>query len=152
MASSTSGGGPAGPARSSLTSMGGRRSDSAERLAERRRVANPGASTSMSQRPAAIPPSAHLPFLSVLTVVPPPPAGWLAAAPPETPLARRRRFAAPPCSTYPRGVIVLHADWIVPVDGPPLRDACVAVADGRVAWVGPAAEAPAGERRELGPG
>jgi len=49
-------------------------------------------------------------------------------------------------------VIVYHAAWVVPVEGPPLRDACVAVADGRVAWVGPAAGAPSGERRELGPG
>jgi cytosine/adenosine deaminase-related metal-dependent hydrolase len=49
-------------------------------------------------------------------------------------------------------VIVFHAGWVVPVDRPPLRGACVAVADGRVAWVGPAADAPAGERRELGAG
>ena len=49
-------------------------------------------------------------------------------------------------------MIVFHADWVVPVEGPPLRDACVAVADGRVVWVGPASAAPTGERRLLGPG
>jgi len=49
-------------------------------------------------------------------------------------------------------VIVLRAGWVVPVDGPPLRDAAVAVRDGRVAWVGPAAEAPNGEARDLGEG
>ena len=40
----------------------------------------------------------------------------------------------------------------MPVDRPPLRDAAVAVEDGRVRWVGPAAEAPPGESRDLGPG
>ncbi len=49
-------------------------------------------------------------------------------------------------------VIVYHAAWVVPVEGAALRDGCVAVADGRVAWVGRAEDAPAGERRELGPG
>jgi aminodeoxyfutalosine deaminase len=49
-------------------------------------------------------------------------------------------------------VIVLHACWVLPVDRPPLRDACVAVRDGRVEWVGPAAEAPRGDALDLGPG
>ncbi len=49
-------------------------------------------------------------------------------------------------------MIVYRAGWVLPVDRPPLRDACVAADDGRVAWVGPAAEAPAGEARDLGPG
>lgn len=49
-------------------------------------------------------------------------------------------------------MIVFRAGWVVPVDGPPLRDAAVAVQEGRVAWVGPAAEAPAGEARDLGAG
>ncbi|HEV7502089.1 MAG TPA: amidohydrolase family protein, partial [Vicinamibacteria bacterium] len=49
-------------------------------------------------------------------------------------------------------MIVLQAGWVVPVDGPPLRDAGVAVRDGTVQWVGPAAQAPAGEVRDLGAG
>jgi cytosine/adenosine deaminase-related metal-dependent hydrolase len=49
-------------------------------------------------------------------------------------------------------VIVLRAGWVAPVDRPPLREAAVAVRDGRVEWVGPAAQAPAGEARDLGPG
>lgn len=49
-------------------------------------------------------------------------------------------------------MIVFRAGWVVPVDRPPLRDACVAVRAGRVEWVGPSAEAPAGEARDLGPG
>src|SRR5260221_13274276 len=53
---------------------------------------------------------------------------------------------------YTPGVIVYRAGWVLPVDRPPLRDACVAADGGRVAWVGPAAEAPAGEARDLGPG
>jgi cytosine/adenosine deaminase-related metal-dependent hydrolase len=49
-------------------------------------------------------------------------------------------------------VIVFRAGWIVPVDAPPLRDGAVAVADGRVEWVGAARQAPPGEERDLGPG
>jgi aminodeoxyfutalosine deaminase len=49
-------------------------------------------------------------------------------------------------------VIVLHAGWVVPVDQPPIREACVAVRDGAVQWVGPAAQAPAGESLDLGAG
>lgn len=49
-------------------------------------------------------------------------------------------------------MIVLRAGWVVPVEGPPLRDGAVAVKDGRVAWIGPASEAPAGDARDLGPG
>ena len=49
-------------------------------------------------------------------------------------------------------MIVLRAGWVVPVDRTPLRDAAVAVEDGRVRWVGPAAEAPSGEVRDLGAG
>jgi len=48
--------------------------------------------------------------------------------------------------------MLLRAGWVVPVDRPPLRDAAVAVEDGRVRWVGAASEAPAGEVRDLGPG
>jgi cytosine/adenosine deaminase-related metal-dependent hydrolase len=55
-------------------------------------------------------------------------------------------------SRYTLAVIILRAGWIVPVDSPPLRDGAVAVREGRVSWVGPAREAPAGEERDLGPG
>jgi cytosine/adenosine deaminase-related metal-dependent hydrolase len=48
--------------------------------------------------------------------------------------------------------MLFRAGWVVPVDRPPLRDAAVAVEDGRVRWVGPAAAAPSGECRDLGPG
>lgn len=46
----------------------------------------------------------------------------------------------------------LHAGWVVPVVGPPLRDGVVAVDGGRVAWMGPVGEGPAGEDVDLGPG
>jgi cytosine/adenosine deaminase-related metal-dependent hydrolase len=46
----------------------------------------------------------------------------------------------------------LHAGWVVPVVGPPLRDGVVAVDGGRVAWIGPAGEGPAGEDEDLGAG
>jgi aminodeoxyfutalosine deaminase len=51
---------------------------------------------------------------------------------------------------------LFRAGWIVPVDGPPVRDGGLAVEDGRVALLGPfdavAARHPAAEVRELGPG
>jgi cytosine/adenosine deaminase-related metal-dependent hydrolase len=43
-------------------------------------------------------------------------------------------------------VRVLSADWVLPVGGPPIADGAVAVADGRIAAVGPSAELGAGER------
>jgi 5-methylthioadenosine/S-adenosylhomocysteine deaminase len=43
-------------------------------------------------------------------------------------------------------VRVLSADWVVPVDGSPIRDGAVAVDDGRIAAVGPAEELGEGER------
>ena len=44
---------------------------------------------------------------------------------------------------------VLSADWVLPVDGPPVRDGAVAIGDdGRIAAVGPAAELGPGERFE----
>jgi cytosine/adenosine deaminase-related metal-dependent hydrolase len=48
----------------------------------------------------------------------------------------------------------LAASWVLPVDGPPLRDGRVAVADGRIVWVGRAGDtgAPGGPVRDLGPG
>jgi cytosine/adenosine deaminase-related metal-dependent hydrolase len=42
-------------------------------------------------------------------------------------------------------VTVLSADWVVPVDGPPIRDGAVALEDGRIAAVGPIADLGAGE-------
>jgi cytosine/adenosine deaminase-related metal-dependent hydrolase len=35
---------------------------------------------------------------------------------------------------------VLSADWVLPVEGPPIRDGAVAIEEGRIAAVGPAAE------------
>jgi cytosine/adenosine deaminase-related metal-dependent hydrolase len=43
-------------------------------------------------------------------------------------------------------VRVLSADWVVPVDGPPIRDGAVAIEDGLVAAVGPVDELGEGER------
>jgi cytosine/adenosine deaminase-related metal-dependent hydrolase len=47
-----------------------------------------------------------------------------------------------------RGLVrVLSADWVVPVDGPPIEDGAVAIGDdGRIAAVGTAAELGEGER------
>jgi 5-methylthioadenosine/S-adenosylhomocysteine deaminase len=45
---------------------------------------------------------------------------------------------------------VYRARWVVPVTAPPVRDGAVAVEDGRIAYVGPQARAPAGETRDLG--
>jgi cytosine/adenosine deaminase-related metal-dependent hydrolase len=41
---------------------------------------------------------------------------------------------------------VLSADWVLPIDAPPHPDGAVAIEDGRVAAVGPAAELGRGER------
>ena len=43
---------------------------------------------------------------------------------------------------------ILSADWLLPVDAPPIRDGAVAVQGGRIAAVGTAAELGAGERFE----
>ena len=41
---------------------------------------------------------------------------------------------------------ILSADWVVPVEGEPIRDGAVAIDDGRIAAVGPAADIGVGER------
>lgn len=41
---------------------------------------------------------------------------------------------------------VLSADWVVPVEGDPIRDGAVAIEDGRIAALGPASELGEGER------
>jgi cytosine/adenosine deaminase-related metal-dependent hydrolase len=43
-------------------------------------------------------------------------------------------------------VKVLSADWVVPVEGPPIRDGAVAIENGRIAAVGGASELGKGER------
>ena len=59
-----------------------------------------------------------------------------------------------PSGAVSRATVVWTAAWVVPVGAPPIREGAVAVADGRITWVGRAADrgAPAGERRDLGPG
>jgi cytosine/adenosine deaminase-related metal-dependent hydrolase len=43
---------------------------------------------------------------------------------------------------------ILSADWVLPVGGPPIRDGAVAIADNRIAAVGPAADLGWGTRYE----
>ena len=43
---------------------------------------------------------------------------------------------------------MFSADWVLPVEGPPIEDGAVAVEDGRIAGVGPATEFGAGRRFE----
>lgn len=43
---------------------------------------------------------------------------------------------------------VLSADWVLPVEAPPIRDGAVAIEDGRIVAVGPAAELGTGTRYE----
>lgn len=47
-------------------------------------------------------------------------------------------------------MIVYASRWVLPVSRPSFEHGAVAVDDGRIAWVGPAADAPPGERRDLG--
>jgi cytosine/adenosine deaminase-related metal-dependent hydrolase len=53
-----------------------------------------------------------------------------------------------------RDVEVFQAGWVVPVDGPPLRDGRVAVQSGRILWLGHAGDPgqPQGTLRDLGCG
>ena len=50
--------------------------------------------------------------------------------------------------------MILAAGWVLPIGAPPIRDGRVAVAGGRVAWVGAAGQAgmPDAPARDLGPG
>ncbi|MDX2183938.1 MAG: amidohydrolase family protein [Gemmatimonadaceae bacterium] len=47
-------------------------------------------------------------------------------------------------------MIVVRARWVLPVDSAPIRDGAVAIDGDRIAWVGRADRAPAGERIETG--
>ena len=46
--------------------------------------------------------------------------------------------------------VAWHARWVMPIAAPPLRDAAVVVENGRIAWVGPSAEATAAHHEQLG--
>lgn len=43
-----------------------------------------------------------------------------------------------------------HARWVLPISAPPIENGTVAVRDGRIAFVGPRADAPAGQDEDLG--
>ena len=47
-------------------------------------------------------------------------------------------------------MIRYHARWVLPISRPPLEDGTVAVRDGRIAYVGPRNDAPAGQDVDLG--
>jgi 5-methylthioadenosine/S-adenosylhomocysteine deaminase len=47
-------------------------------------------------------------------------------------------------------VIRYHARWVIPISAPPIENGTVAVADGRIGYVGPRANAPRGDDRDLG--
>jgi 5-methylthioadenosine/S-adenosylhomocysteine deaminase len=47
-------------------------------------------------------------------------------------------------------VIRYHARWVLPIDRPPITDGTVAEQGGRIIYVGPRADAPPGEDRDLG--
>ena len=47
-------------------------------------------------------------------------------------------------------MIRYHARWVVPISAPPIRHGTVAEQGGRIAYVGPRADAPPGEDRDLG--
>lgn len=47
-------------------------------------------------------------------------------------------------------MIVYTARWVLPVEQPSIENGAVGIAHGRIAYVGPAAHAPPGERRDLG--
>ena len=47
-------------------------------------------------------------------------------------------------------MIRYHARWVVPIAEPPVENGTVVVHDGRIAFVGPRADAPAGDDDDLG--
>ena len=47
-------------------------------------------------------------------------------------------------------MIRYHARWVLPISARPVENGTVAVADGRIAYVGPRAGAPAGRDADLG--
>lgn len=47
-------------------------------------------------------------------------------------------------------MIRYHARWVLPISSAPLRDATVCVDGRRIVWVGPRADAPPGDDRDLG--
>jgi 5-methylthioadenosine/S-adenosylhomocysteine deaminase len=47
-------------------------------------------------------------------------------------------------------MILYHARWVLPISAAPIPNGTVAVADGRIAYVGPREGAPEGERHDLG--
>lgn len=47
-------------------------------------------------------------------------------------------------------MIRYHARWVVPITSPPIHDGTVVEHEGRIAYVGPRADAPRGEDRDLG--
>lgn len=59
-------------------------------------------------------------------------------------------MTAPAPLAHPAPVTRYHARWVVPVSAPSIRDGTVVVAEGRIAFVGPRADAPAGDDRDLG--
>ncbi|MCE2942693.1 MAG: amidohydrolase family protein [Gemmatimonadota bacterium] len=48
------------------------------------------------------------------------------------------------------GLRIWRARWVLPIDAAPIRDGAVAVEGDRIAWVGKARVAPAGDRLDLG--
>ena len=47
-------------------------------------------------------------------------------------------------------MILYHARWVLPITSAPVRDGTVAVESARIVYVGPRADAPPGEERDLG--
>ncbi len=77
---------------------------------------------------------------------PPPP---IAGARPEVPPARRDpplgdtgRTVSPPAAGESEGILI-HADWLFPIDREPIRDGAVLIQAGKVARIGPRTEVPA---------
>ncbi len=41
-----------------------------------------------------------------------------------------------------RGTLTIQSRFLYPVEGPPIRDGCLTIEQGRIAWVGEAKRAP----------